>query len=138
MCLDYELTKPKADKIKAEARKRGYIRVWKICSEKRTGWYYAKKWKEGLRKAANLKYSNGGWYAYLTLKGARKELREKELRDWLDDCEIKTCYAKPQWIKRLGGNDSGRIGIFTHLAFPDWDKGVMTIREFRDMCKGKP
>ena len=132
MCLDYELTKPEADKIKAEARKRGYIRVYKVFNAYNTGWSMGTRWRKGLRKGAYIKQPYGGWYALLTLKAARKELAI-----WNDPHYIKTCYAKPSWIKRLGMSDGHRVAIFTHLCFPDWDKGDMTIREFRAMCKGK-
>ena len=134
MCLYSEMRKYKADEIKAEARKRGYIRVWKICEQGQTGWYYGGRWLKGVKKAQNLKVYNGGWYAYLDLEGAkimRKILRYRKIK-------IKVCYAKLSWIKRLGRDSRrNRIGIFTHLAFPDWDKGDMTIREFRAMCKEK-
>ena len=138
MCLSYDLTKPRADKIKAEARKRGYIRVYKVCMKKYTGWYQGTKWKEGHCKARSLDYRDGGWYAYLTLKIAR-DYQEKFNLFCIHTHYIKTCYAKPSWIKRLGGDyRNRRVGIFTHLCFPDWDKGDMTIREFRAMSKGKP
>ena len=137
MCLDYELTKSRADKIKAEAKRRGYIRVWKVCKEKQTGWFMGKIWEKGLRKAICLEEPDGGWYAYLSLSGA-KAFTKPYRKGWVF---IKVCYAKPQWIKRLGKGIStrvkGDVGIFTHLCFPNWDKGDMTIREFRAMCKGK-
>ena len=134
MCLDYELTKKQADKIKEQARKRGYIRVWKVCSSyKLTGWMYGAKYINAIRKARCKNRMTGkknvGWYAYLNKKSAQ---------DCRDQGVIMTCYAKPEWIKRLGHNyylKNYPVGIFTHLAFPDWDKGDMTIREFRAMCK---
>jgi len=138
MCLAYDLTKPRADKIKAEARKRGYIRVYKVCDRKYTGWMVNKWWKDGLQKAGNIKTKNGGWYAYLSLYQARR-FRDCFNSGLSSNYSIKVCYAKPSWIKRLGGDwDNNRVGIFTHLCFPDWDKGDMTIREFRAMSKGKP
>ena len=133
MCLDYELTKKQADKIKSEARKRGYIRVYKVCAAKQTGTVggIRGKWKKGISKAKYLRERNGGWYAFISHRGAKRYKIPHE--------SIKTCYAKPSWIKRLGGYDfCGHAAIFTHLCFPDWDKGDMTIREFRAMCKEKP
>jgi len=137
MCLSYELTKPRADKIKAEARKRGYIRVYKVCGTNSfncTGVFRQTKYKERVCEAyGNNTDKNVGWYAFLSQRMAKGYLIKSNKE------EIKVCYAKPSWIKRLGRDDRSRhIGIFTHLAFPDWDKGDMTIREFRDMCKGKP
>ena len=131
MCLDYTLSKKKASKIIEQAKKRGYIRLFKVCYYKRTGWMFGLKWKKGIRKASHLEEKdvgwNVGWYAFLTKEAAIK---------YLDSSFVKTCYAKPQWIKRLGAYSGyGKAGIFTHLAFPDWDKGDMTIREFRQMCK---
>jgi len=136
MCLDYDLKPEQAAKIKAEARKRGYIRVWKVCKEKHTGWYQGRYWDKGLHKAGSLDFEDGGWYVYLSHKSAKS--LNREFRKYCE-LSIKVCYAKPSWIKRLGGDCfNRRVGIFTHLCFPDWDKGDMTIREFRAMCKEKP
>ena len=133
MCLDYELSKKQANKIKAEARKRGYIRVWKRCHHCRytgrdhTGYFQDKKYKKGIQRAAFLKEEYGGWYAFLNKKAAKEY-------GWGGHLVI--CYAKPSWIKRIGGyRGIGRAAQFTHLAFPDWDKGDMTIKEFREMCR---
>ena len=133
MCLDYDLKPEQAAKIKAEAQRRGYIRVWKVCIKRETGWCFASHWKKGLRESDYRSDYNAGWYAYLTLEDA-----ESRMAGWSWHF-IKACYAKPQWIKRLGRDEGKRrVGIFTHLCFPDWDKGDMTIREFRAMCKEKP
>ena len=132
MCLDYDLKPEQAAKIKAEAQRRGYIRVYKVCKEKKTGWFFGRYWRKGLHKAGRLKMYDGGWYAYLTL-GAARDKTYMSPRKY-----VRTCYAKPSWIKRLGTDwRSRRVGIFTHLCFPDWKTGDMTIREFRAMCKGK-
>jgi len=135
MCLAYELSKNKADKIKDLARKRGYIRVWKVCTPDCTGWFYVNEWMPGIHKAKYLHKRYGGWYAYLsetTAKKAKNYLNRKHNTDHT----IKVCYAKPSWIKSLGGDRRfGHIGIFTQLAFPDWNKGNMTIREFRALCR---
>ena len=134
MCLDYDLKPKQAAKIKAEAQRRGYIRVWKVCEHKKTGWYMSIPWKEGQHKARNLKCRDGGWYAYLNITSARR------VRNYWGKEEhfIKVCYAKHEWIKRVGKRYLGKYNkaaIFTHLCFPDWDKGDMTIREFRDRCR---
>ena len=134
MCLSYELKPKQAAKIKAESRKRGYIRVYKVCKNKRTGWCLGLRWRRGYRKAARLKSYDAGWYAYLDKAGASAESRSLS---WINS-SIKTCYAKPSWIKRLGKSNGRQVGIFTHLCFPDWKTGDMTIREFRAMCKEKP
>jgi len=135
MCLAYELSKNKADKIRDLARKRGYIRVWKVCMPDCTGWFYGNKWRPGIHEAENLHRRDGGWHAHLS-KTAAKKVKNYWNRTCYNDHTIKVCYAKPSWIKSLGGDKKfGRIGIFTHLAFPDWDKGNMTIREFRALCR---
>jgi len=134
MCLDRVLPKKESDKIIQQAKKRGYIRVYKVCSKDyysnrgKTGTFFGSTYKSGLRKAIGYKkYKNAGWYAFLTKRAARRYNYYNH---------IKICYAKPQWIKRLGKYvRCGEAGIFTHLAFPDWDKGTMTVREFRQMCK---
>jgi hypothetical protein len=135
MCLDYELSEKQAAKIIQQARKRGYIRVWKRCHhchwihKKQTGYFQEKLYRKGVRKASFLRDTDGGWYVFLNKKAATKYYWGNKLI---------VCYAKLSWIKRLGGHDGvGYVGIFTHLAFPDWDKGDMTIREFKEMCKAE-
>ena len=133
MCLSSELSKKAAQTIKDEARKRGYIRAYKVCRKKTTGWCFGLRWAKGLRKAKCLKMYEAGWYAHLDLDGAERSRKRKRS---YGKHFIKTCYAKPSWIKRLGRDDyNDKVGIFTHLAFPVWKKGDMTIREFREMCR---
>lgn len=137
MCLDRVLSKKKSDEIIQQAKKRGYIKVWKVCHRdwhdyrRKTGGVFGVRYKQGIRKANTAYYfskENAGWYAFLSYEAAKKY-------GFVND-PIKVCYAKPQWIKRLGGYSGiGRAGIFTHLAFPDWNKGSMTIAEFKKMCK---
>ena len=60
------------------------------------------------------------------------------MRNWDSRVKIKVCYAKPSWLKLNGlGEDVDNfiVGIFTHLVFPNWDKGDMTVREFKKICK---
>lgn len=135
MCLDYELTEKQANKIKEQARKRGYIRVWKRvyhCSrlnQKQTGYFQDKRYRKGIHKAAFLTADNGGWYVFLSKRAAT-------MYEWGSKTVV--CYAKSSWIKNLGGYDGcGKAAQFTHLAFPAWDKGDMTIREFREMCRAE-
>jgi hypothetical protein len=136
MCLDYELSEKQAAKIIQQARKRGYIRVWKRCDirigRRCTGFFKDNLYKKGVIKARDLLLHDGGWYAFLT----------KEAAEEYFGTDIKVCYAKASWIKRLGKYKWSRkrelmVGIFTHLAFPSWDKGDMTIREFKEMCKAE-
>jgi len=129
MCLDRVLPKKQADEIIQQARKRGYIKVYKVCIYKSTGWMWGKTWRKGLRKAFGLYNKDAGWYAFLTEEAAKEYSKN---HSWY----IKVCYAKPAWIKRLGRYfHCGKAGIFTHLAFPDWNKGTMTVAEFKQMCK---
>jgi hypothetical protein len=135
MCLDYELSEKQANKIKEQARKRGYIRVWKVCCQegkrKRTGFVNGSPYKKGVHKAKYLKDRDGGWYSFLAKTGS------KNYKDCFVE-KIIVCYAKSEWIKKLGGYlGCGRAATFTHLAFPSWDKGDMTIREFKEMCKAE-
>lgn len=135
MCLDARLSKKQANEIIQQAKKRGYIKVYKICEHKKTGWlsWYITTWRKGIRKANRLTRDNGGWYAFLTKEAAEKYRRGLSS---VFTYYIQTCYTKPKWIKRLGRYfGCGKAGIFTHLAFPDWNKGTMTVREFRQMCK---
>ena len=135
MCLDYDYKKDSKtyQKVLKQAKKRGYIRVYKLCRYKKSGWcsLYCKKYKSGLQKAKNTERFDGGFYGYLTKSAA---MRSHD--NWWGSNKIKVCYAKPSWLKRFGvTNDEGWTGIFTHLVFPDWDKGDMTIREFKRICK---
>jgi hypothetical protein len=141
MCLDSNLSKKAEKRIRDLAKKRGYIRVWKVCdttwdNRKRTGRSYGIPYKEGIRKSKNYETdTEAGWYAYLYKRSAKRYT----YNHFLSDKMIKVCYAKPKWIKQLGIQASSSAGIFTHLVFPDWDKGDMTIREFRAICrKDKP
>ncbi|MGB2796642.1 MAG: hypothetical protein WBD44_05215 [Phycisphaerae bacterium] len=126
MCLEYISKQATRDKFLKEVRKRGYVRVYKICSYpswgdriKRTGPVFGVKYKAGLRKAST--GTDSGWYVYL--QRPRYEFN------------VKVCYAKPAWLKNLGGYYCGRAATFTKLVFPNWGKGDMTIREFRRICK---
>ena len=86
--------------------------------------------------SCDLSDTQSGWYAYLD-----KEEAIKFLRICLDGKEcVKACYAKPEWLKGAGwsrydNNETYRVGVFTKLAFPNWDKGDMTVREFKVLCK---
>jgi len=134
MCLDSNLSKKVKKRIRDLAKKRGYIRVYKSCFEngtvRKTGMWHGEKYRKGLCKADG--YSDEGWYAFLNKKAAQRYSGSYE--------PIKICYAKHSWIKKLGKiRHHGPAAIFAHLAFPDWDKGDMTIREFRAICrKDKP
>lgn len=131
MCLDYLSTEKNKKKFLKEARKRGYIRVYKVCKYKKTGWYFlhCKKYKSGLQESNHRvnPTENYGWHAYLSLAKAKYYCGCYE--------HIITCYAKPSWLKGLSLRT--KEASFTHLVFPDWDKGDITIREFREICKGK-
>ena len=133
MCLDYELPKKKLDEIIQQARKRGYIRVYKVCDFHRTGciyWLGGKvSYKRGLQKAKRLREKDAGWYAFLSKPAAKRYKVPNEF--------IKICFTKAKWIKQLGKDfyTGDQAGIFTHLAFPDWNKGDMTVREFKQICK---
>jgi len=131
MCLDAKLSKRTKKRIINQAKKRGYVRVFKVCKLGATGtyWSFSQKYKSGLQTAE----SGGnawGWYGFLTKQGAE--------RYKCGDEQIKVCYTKPSWILEIGkiGFDcAGSAARFSHLVFPDWKKGNMTIREFRQVCK---
>lgn len=131
MCLDKDFSKKQFDKRVQQAKKRGYIRVYKVCSinwygNKLTGTVCGEKYKAGIWKATGVG-RDAGWHAYLSYRAAKKFRHPNP---------IKVCYAKPQWIKRLGKYIYiGEAGIFTHLAFPDWERGKMTVKQFKQICK---
>ena len=137
MCLDYEYKERTVNKIRKDAKHRGYIKVYKVCDYLKTGWCWCTPYKKGIQIASLVSSDPQiGWYAYLD-----KEEAIKFLRALLGGKEcVKTCYAKPEWLKGAGwskynNNDTYRVGVFTKLAFPNWDKGDMTVREFKVLCK---
>ena len=136
MCLDYEYEERTVNKIRKDAEHRGYIKVYKVCGYLKTGWCWCIPYMKGIQRADHDPLdTQSGWYAYLD-----KEEAIKFLRICLDGKEcVKTCYAKPEWLKGAGwsryNNETYRVGVFTKLAFPDWDKGDMTVREFKALCK---
>jgi len=139
MCLTCLSSAKKHKEYIAEAQKRGYIRVYKVCMKYRTGWCYGDKYLQGQRTAKSQSGSflsfkknvDAGFHAYLSLEQAIYK------RDRFDKSStkhyIKVCYAKPQWVKGLSLRT--KEASFTHLVFPEWKRGDMTIREFRQACK---
>lgn len=130
MCLGYISTEKNKKKFLKEAGKRGYIRVYKECQSGQSGWHYAyhKPYKSGLQESnhkeqLSVDYS---WHVYLSLTKVKKEK--------YDESSIMICYAKPSWLRGLSLRT--KEATFTHLVFPDWDKGDMTIKEFRQICRG--
>ena len=135
MCLKVEHKKGTVAKMKRQAHRKGYIRVYKACTcdfgIKCSGWYFGRRYRQGMQVAKvsrDGRKNEAGFYAYLTKEGTK-------CVDWMN-CKTKVCYAKPEWLKRAGKDNAGnRVGIFTKLVFPNWDKGDMTIREFKALCK---
>lgn len=137
MCIECLSSEKSKKRFLKEAKKRGYIRVWKVCRKGKTGWMFRTRYKPGLCKAflkrlygyskrQKLANPDFGWHVYLSLQRAEKDCTQ---------CNesIKVCYAKPSWLKGLSLET--KCATFTHLVFPEWDKGNMTIREFRQVCK---
>lgn len=134
MCLTQISSEKSRDKFLKDARRRGYIRVYKVCTFHWTGWCFQRGYNDGLQRAGNYnrKDVNYGFHAHLTLVVAERSVRN--LKAWSgNDFYIKVCYAKPQWLKGLSLRT--KEASFTHLVFPNWDKGNMTIREFRAVCR---
>jgi len=131
MCLTNISPERSKKKFLKEARKRGYIRVWKVCDYRRTGWYFARSQphQSGLQESNHQESSNidYGWHGYLSFAKAKRIFEQGDY--------LMICYAKPSWLKGL--SLATKHATFTHLVFPEWDKGNMTIREFRQICKGE-
>lgn len=136
MCLVQISPKRSRDKFLKGANRRGYIRVYKVCEEGKTGWYTGTPYRDGLQEASPHPYFyhpdgvDVGFHAYLSLYEAEKT--RSDMSTFQDEVFIKTCYAKPKWLNGLSLRT--KEASFTHLVFPDWDKGDMTIREFRNIC----
>lgn len=133
MCLTSNHKKLKGKIIK-EGKRRGYIRVYKVCQEylgyeKYTGSVMETAYRAGLRQT-----HLPGWHVYLSRRAA------KYREGWIGyGGEIKVCYAKPSWLLKVGYDNGSytRAATFKALVFPKWNKGNMTIREFREKCKGR-
>lgn len=133
MCLTGRLPKKQKEKIMQEARKRGYFRVYKVVQEtntkgKQTGTNFGLPYQKGFRATYR-----PGWYVFLKRGSAQW------WKAGMPHRKIVTCYAKLSWLQRLAHqeNHSVQAATFHTLVFPDWDKGDMTIREFRAACKVK-
>lgn len=135
MCISHLSSERNKKKFLEEARKKGYIRVWKVCDYKKTGWLRREKYRPGLQRAIGFvkKNINHGFHVYLSLSKAKMDKIILESGDQ-GITYVKICYAKPSWLKGLSLRT--KEAVFTHLVFPEWDKGDMTIREFRTICKG--
>jgi len=137
MCLPAQVSEAKKKEFLKQARKRGYIRVYKHCPikfdlfidifERKTGSIHGVNYRKGLRKdkQGHIDIINYGWHTFLTKQAANR---------WLGDTNnphIMTCYAKPSWLKGL----SRAQATFTCLVFPSAKKKDMTIREFKEICR---
>ena len=117
MCLSYDFSPESA--VFNKYKTKGWFRVYKVATINKTfhcfnpplmGYH---PYKKGLQQAQNLEKKNGGWYAFTNILGAwRWKSRRNE--------KIIVCWAKGQYVKRLGGFLQGRAGIFTHLVFPKY------------------
>ena len=133
MCLDAKLSKRTEKQIINQAKKRGYIRVFKVCKLGGTGTLYGEdlEYESGLQAASDYWGGAWGWYGFLTKQGAKRYNCRNQ--------QIKVCYAKPSWVLEIGKisfvGGTYSAARFSHLVFPDWKKENMTIRKFRQMCK---
>lgn len=114
-----------------QAKKRGYFRVYKVVIKyfdgcKLTGPNYGKRYRAGARST-----KGPGWHVFLDRKTAKTYVQNSLVK------KLVVCYAKIGWLKKLAYQfcTSDEAATFHTLVFPDFDKGDMTIREFRAACK---
>jgi hypothetical protein len=135
MCLVYSTTDPKTIKRGlSKYSKTDYVRVYKKayydrCGgiKRRTGYCWGIRWRKGIRKIVDSRPSNEcGWYAYL-------EKPKKEYKNY----PTKVCIVKKKWVVEFGNQIGSRKKAVrcNCMAFPSWNKGKLTVREFRQMCK---
>lgn len=137
MCLGQELPPQSQEKIKREAKKRGYIRVYKTVllrdgdKAKPRGfvaWWTHKSHKKGIQRAYGVETkTEGGWHAFRSRRSAEKSIYSASWRGKT----IIECLALPEWIKNSGKYYSLKTILFTKLCFPEFPKRKVTIKEFK-------
>jgi len=150
MCLGKPVSERQLSRIKKEAQKRGYIRIYKVVGVKTDHFHPPlmpgpSYYKYGVQKAVNfnsiLLQEDAGWHGFRNKKSAEQ---------WIDLSEVTIeCLAKPEWIidagiyktplcfpmsKSMPAMETIRL---TRLCFPKFPKTKVTVREFRKLCKSK-
>ncbi len=135
MCMGNPLPKKKQDQIRADTRKRGYIRVYKLVFCKNNQ-YTAIVWSRthgfGIQTSEKIPGENEpGFHAYLTKNSAKNG-------GFCYD-KIIECLAKADWIIDVGTSHEETQKVKTvrlsKLCFPKFPNTKITVREFRQLCK---
>jgi hypothetical protein len=128
MCMGTPVSQKELNQIRSDARKRGYIRIYKVVRKQGrhfSGMFYRTFYKQFM-KARNHGLDKG-FHGFRTLESAER---------WWGNKTIIECLAKPQWIMDCGITSSGLATIKTsHLCFPKFPAEKIMVREFRALCK---
>jgi len=154
MCLGTPVSERQLSRIKKEAQKRGYIRIYKVVGVETDHFHpplmpKPSYYKYGVQKAVNFNsvLLDAGWHGFRNKKSAEQWLEDSKVMD-LSEVTIE-CLAKPEWIidagiykrplpfpmsKSMPAMETIRL---TRLCFPKFPKTKVTVREFRKLCKSK-
>lgn len=153
MCLGTPVSERQLSRIKKEAQKRGYIRIYKVVQLGTAHFahpnysYPLIPYEYSVQEAKNLGNSDAGWHGFRNKKSAEQWLEDSKVMD-LSEVTIE-CLAKPEWIidagiykrplcfpmsKSMPAMETIRL---TRLCFPKFPKTKVTVREFRKLCKSK-
>lgn len=132
MCLGIQLTEGGQKKIINQAKKKGYIRVWKCVRLRPTyfGYWLAsgRYYKKGIHRTIQ-RCMESGWHAFRDKKSARQWC----IRD-SDDIVIE-CLALPEWVKNIGNSNGLQTILFTKLFFPEYPNRKAKVKDFRAAVK---
>lgn len=139
MCLGAKLSNRSLVRYKAKGKKTGYIRVWKVVTNKKT------RGKGYLSDYDAHPYSAGFNHAYKRAWGEnslihafRTNSRKRINDSWVypeksSNCCLVSCLVKPEWIVAISRNCLATKAI----VMPAYPKRKVTVAEFRAAIKGK-
>ena len=145
MCMGTPISKTGLKQLKAEARKRGYIRIYKVVKK---GSDSFPKWsspfgygfyKPGIQAADKDRsgpiFCQSGWHGFRDRKSATRFGYGNET--------VLSCLALSDWIIDAGKDTISCTHFvtlktirLTTLCFPKYPKQVVTLREFKRQLKG--
>ena len=140
MCLGQKLSDRSLQRYKAEGKKCGYIRVWKVV--RKIGRKYVPEMGWARKKGKNL-------YMFGLNLAHKKANSEQQLihafRDYKSAVKWR-CYGEtvvsllvhPDWIKAIGKTGNSKLTLTAKaIVMPKSYNTKVTVREFRAAVKGK-
>lgn len=130
MCMGIPISEADKEKLLKAARKRGYIRVWKVARLEPDRFRAPLRcctYKAGVRQSDSV-----GYHGFLS----RKAARSYAISGGLIHEVVLQCLAKPEWLKTAGATQAeGPTATFTKLMFPEYPDRRVTVAEFRAAIK---